>query len=206
MTERTITEEQLREALGEFAETHQNVDTKGDGILTCIMAAAFPPKFKAQHNQIIAVSDIEGDFSANTFQKFMHMSEDRYECLGSSHLQGDTTYHWPFARALTEVELGGAELDGSNLVPNVNVYQFVDLESESPAVPKPVDLRLKVSLLEARLDKLEKAPSEKFATREDLASLLATLILALGNNDRGYSLLRADDIDLLKDLKKLVLK
>jgi hypothetical protein len=192
MTKKSITEEQLREVLGEFAETHQNVDTKGDDILTCIMAAAFPPKFKAHTDQVIAVSDIEGDFSANTFRKFMHMRNGRYQCLGNSHLQEGKYYHWSFARALTSEELGGAEVDGANLAPDVTADQSFDLEGS-------------LSLL-YRLDKLEKAPREKFATREDLARLISTLILALGNNDRGYSLLRADDIDLLKDLKRKVLR
>jgi hypothetical protein len=189
MTKRTITEEQLKALLGKM-------EINSMCHFMEIMAAAFPPKFKAEHNQVIAVSDIEGDFSANTFQKFMHMSEDRYECLGSSHLQGDTTYHWQFARALTSEDLGGAEVDDSNVAPDVTVDQSFDLELESSAVGQLSD----------RLDKLEKAPREKFATREDLASLLATLINAFSNIDGNFMLLRADDIDLLKDLKKVVLR
>jgi hypothetical protein len=204
MPKKSITEEQLREVLGGFAETHKNVDTKGDDILTCILAAAFPPKFVAYPDQVIAVSDVEGDFSGNIFRKFMHMRNGRYQCLGNSHLHEGKYYHWAFARALTEVELGGAELDGSNLAPDVTANSFEkELGVKSPATSY---LNGRLSLLQARLDKLEKAPREKFATREDLASLLATLILALGNNDRGYSLLRSCDRDLLKDLKKVVLR
>jgi hypothetical protein len=191
MTKKSITEEELKALL-------DKMEINSMCHFMEVMTAAFPPKFKAQHNQIIAVSDIEGDFSANTFQKFMHMSEDRYECLGSSHLQGDTTYHWQFARALTEEDLGGAEVSGANLVPN----DQSGLELESPAVPKPVDLRLKVGVLEARLDKLEKAPSEKFATKERLTRLISIIRdLEVADNDSdSNALLSHDDRDRLDNL------
>jgi hypothetical protein len=168
MTKRTITKEKLKAVL--TATEHINTYIFSD-----IMTAAFPPKFVAYTDQVISVSDIEGDFSGNIFRKFMHMENGRYQCLGNSRLHEGKYYHWAFARALTSEELGGAEVSGANLVPNVNAYQFVDLELESPAVPKPVDLRLKVGVLEARLDKLEKAPSQKFATKEQLTRLISII-------------------------------
>jgi hypothetical protein len=186
MTKKSITEEELRAVLTATGAINTC-------IFTSIMTDAFPPKFKAQHNQVISVSNTEGDFSDSIFRKFMHMENGRYQCLGNSHLHEGKYYRWAFARALTEVELGGAEVDGSNVAPDVTADESFDLEGT-------------LSLLEYRLGILEKAPREKFATREDLASLLATLILALGNNDRGYSLLRSDDRDMLKDLKRKVLR
>jgi hypothetical protein len=187
MAKKSITEEELRAVLTATGAINTC-------IFTSIMAAAFPPKFKAQPNQVISVSNTEGDFSANTFRKFMHMQAGRYQCLGDSHLQEGKYYHWSFARALTGVELGGVEVGGdSNLVPDVTVDQFFDLEGT-------------LSLLEYRLDKLEKAPSEKFATRGQLANLLSALIRARANNDRGYTLLRSDDRDSLEILKKVLLK
>jgi hypothetical protein len=184
MTKKSITEEELKAALA-------NIHAVDSIFFRAVVKAAFPPKFKAQHNQVISVSNTEGDFSDSIFRKFMHMENGRYQCLGNSHLHEGKYYRWAFARALTEVELGGAEVDGSNVAPDVTADESFDLEGS-------------LSLL-YRLDKLEKAPSEKFATREDLANLAATLINAFSNIDGNFMLLRADDRDLLKDLKRKVL-
>ena len=186
MTKRTITEEQLKAALS-------NIHAVDSIFFRAVVKAAFPPKFKAYTDQIIAVSDIEGDFSANIFRKFMHMRNERYQCLGNSHLNEGIGCHWAFARALTEVELGGAEALGDNLVPDVTADQSFDLEGS-------------LSLL-YRLDKLEKAPSEKFATTEQLVKLISIMSRFEENeNSHNDSLLGVVDRRLLENLKADILR
>jgi hypothetical protein len=174
MTERTITKEELKAVL--TATEHINTYIFSD-----IMTAAFPPKFVAYTDQVISVSDIEGDFSGNIFRKFMHMENGRYQCLGNSRLHEGKYYHWSFARALTSEELGGAEVDGSNLVPDVTV-DGSDLELGMMTETSCLNGALWV--LEARLDKLEKAPSQKFAIREQLTRLVSIIRdLEVADND-----------------------
>ena len=201
MTKRTITEEQLKTALA-------NIHTVDSIFFRAVVKAAFPPKSKAQHNQVIAVSDVEGDFSANIFRKFMHMRNERYQCLGNPHLNEGIGCHWAFARALTEEELGGVELDGSNLVPDVTADES-DPESESPVAPLPytVYFNQTLSQLSDRLNKLEHALSEKFATKEDLVKLIS-IISHFEDNDNpdNDNLLRNVDRKLLDNLKANIIR
>jgi hypothetical protein len=77
MTERTITEQELREAIAELTSL-------SDSTFYDLVKVAFPPIFKPKEGEVILASDNE-DFPVHLFVEFAHMNElNSYVC----HHQG----------------------------------------------------------------------------------------------------------------------
>jgi hypothetical protein len=94
MTERTITEDQLKEALLTVGLLNTVV---GDAL----QQKAFPPPFTPKKGEAIWASDYGNQYRLRVFS---HMDEGAYVCFENSN--EDNTYSYTFAKPQTPTQKG----------------------------------------------------------------------------------------------------
>jgi hypothetical protein len=99
MTERTITEEELKTALAITA----NIDCVA---FHAVVINAFPPPFTPKEGEIIVVSEYE-DFRYSKIRVFSNMdNNNKYECYGHGCVIGVNLIPWVFAKPQTPTQKG----------------------------------------------------------------------------------------------------
>jgi hypothetical protein len=100
MSERTITEAELKEALSTTALII------GCPTYNSIIKKAFPPMFKPKNGEVIVVSSYV-NFSQSRVRVFDFMNDDgQYECFDHGGTGGNNTASWGYAKPLTPTQKG----------------------------------------------------------------------------------------------------
>jgi hypothetical protein len=100
MTERTITEQELK-----------NILIMSIGIdyaaFNTVLNKAFPPIFKPKEGEVICVSDFK-DFKNSKIRVFKHMNVNngRYECFGGGNIDGTGNVNYEYAKPQTPTQKG----------------------------------------------------------------------------------------------------
>jgi hypothetical protein len=94
MTERTITEQELREAIAELTSL-------SDSTFYDLVKVAFPPIFKPKEGEAIWASTLGKRYKLTVF---IHMENGKYVCFDDS--DEDTSYFYTYAKPQTPTQKG----------------------------------------------------------------------------------------------------
>tara|TARA_R110000850_G_scaffold10995_7_gene38301 strand:- start:501 stop:806 length:306 start_codon:yes stop_codon:yes gene_type:complete len=100
MAERTVTEENIRDALKNNNLNPEHIDFKR------VLKDLFPPLFVPKGGEVIVVSDYE-DFRNSKVRVFSHITNlDTYVCLCKGAIVSEVSVGYRFVKALTPTQKG----------------------------------------------------------------------------------------------------